>query len=164
MEYLKSYIGKAISRITRLDHCVGDYDIHRSLGLFLKFANETNGIQIITDNFGDEILCSIISFEIFSKQKLDGYGNLNNHEDFDPLTSIINKELKSIHLGYHTAADVLGNGFTIQQVQLQVIVFEFENKEMSIANSGDEIWVEVTDDNTSKIHNWPNVEWKKLYN
>ena len=164
MEYLKPYIGKVITRITRLDHCAGDYNIHRACSLFLQFVNEAYGIQIITDNFGDEILCSIVSYEIFSKQKLDGYGDINNLEDFDPLTSTINQKLESIHLGYYHTADVLGNGITIQKVQLQVIAFEFENKELSIANSGDEIWIEVTDVNTSKIHNWPNVEWKKLYN
>jgi len=143
MEYLKSYIGRKISGFIRLNHYQENYSYFQSLGIHFQFIGKNNGILIITDNIGNEIICSILHKEQFEEEKLDGYGHIHYPKADDHLNIIVNKELKGLRLGQHSAAELQGNGFTIQRGKIQAIIFRFEDKELLLMNSGDEIWTEV---------------------
>ena len=162
MEYLNSYIGKEISGYIRLDQSEKDYSYFHSLGIHLQFIGENNGILMITDNRGDEIICSICSKEKFEEEKLDGYGFLHNPKADDHLNIIIGKELKAICLGQHSTAGLQGNGFTIQRGEIQAIIFEFENKELLIMNSGDEIWTEADDKIKPEKLDLRYIHWREI--
>lgn len=162
MEYLKSYVGSEISGFIRLDHSQEDYSYFQSLGIYLQFIGKNNGISIITDNIGNEIICSILPKEQFEEEKLDGYGHVHYPKDDDHLNIIIGKKLKALRLGKHSAAELQGNGFTIQRRELQAIVFEFDNKELLIKNSGDEIWTEVDERIQVEKLEEEEVKWSEI--
>ncbi|MFB9865482.1 hypothetical protein [Rufibacter immobilis] len=162
MEYLRSYIGKTISGYIRLDHSEEEYSYFQSLGLHLQFIGEKNGIQVITDNMGNEIICSISPKNQLEEEKLDGYGFLHNPKTDDHLNVIIGKELKAIRLGQHNIGELQGNGFAIQRGELQAVIFEFENKELLIMNSGNEIWTEADVRIKTEKLELGNIHWRKI--
>ena len=162
MEYLSSYIGKRISGYIRLDHSEEDYSYFQSLGIHFQFIGKNNGILVITDNKGDGIFCSISPKEQFLEEKLDGYGYLHSPEVDDHLNIIIGKELKALRLGQYSTTKLQGNGFTIQRGELQAIIFEFENKELLIINSGDEIWTEVDERIKAEKINSEDINWREI--